>query len=123
MVKMVIGALVGVIIIVLGIYVWYVYMTTFLEEGKHILFALSIIQIGIGIYILFWASHSNDQKIVATEIGVSSQTEQKFGTMIERNNQMMVEYNATADMKDKMSLIKNAAKEEEKKRAEAVAGG
>ena len=67
---MVAGAIVGLLIVLLGIYVWYYYITTFVEEGNHLLFALSLFQIGIGTYILFRASRSNNQGFKTDDIGM-----------------------------------------------------
>jgi hypothetical protein len=60
MIKVIAGALVGIAIIILGIFVWYTYISSFAFGANHLLFPLSIIQIGIGIYVLFWASNSSD---------------------------------------------------------------
>ena len=90
---MVAGAIVGLLIIILGIYVWYMYITTYVEEGNHFLFGLSLFQIGIGIYILFRASRSNNQGYKTDDMGlrIKDNTEQADQT----NNAVSTDANPT----------------------------
>jgi hypothetical protein len=119
--KMIAGALVGLIIIIQGIYVWYVYMTTFLTQGNHVLFALSIFQIGVGIYILFRASKSTEQKIQTDEFGFPIKpATQPAQNLLQRNNELIAEYNQKAELRDKLKIIESAAESQEK--AEKNAG-
>jgi hypothetical protein len=60
MFKSIMGALIGIAIIMLGFYVWYVYVTSLGRESNSFLFWLSLSQVGIGTYVLFWASKSSD---------------------------------------------------------------
>jgi hypothetical protein len=115
MLKMIAGALVGIVIIVQGIYVWYIYMTTFLTQGNHVLFALSIFQVGVGIYILFRASKSSEQKIQTDEFGFPIKpATQPAHNLLEQHSHMLEEYNHTADLRDKLKIIESAAESQEK---------
>jgi hypothetical protein len=115
MVKMIAGALIGLFIIIQGIYVWYVYMTTFVEQGNHILFGLSIFQIGIGIYILFRASKSNEQKMKTNEFGFPiTPAAQPAGGVLQKNNELVHEYAQTSELRDKLKMIETAAESHEK---------
>jgi hypothetical protein len=115
--KMIAGALVGIAIILLGIYVWYYYITTLVEEGNHTLFALSLIQIGIGIYILFKASKPKDQSFQTNEIGMPIvQNSNEGGNILKRNAELMQSWHKTADFRDKMQVLHAAADEEDKQK-------
>lgn len=107
--KMIAGAIVGILIIILGITVWYFYMTTFLEEGNHILFPLSLIQIGVGVYILFRASKASEPVVTDTEIRPIVHEEAL--NVIERNKELMQEYDKNAVFKDKLKMVRKAADE------------
>lgn len=106
----------GLAIIALGIYVWYVYITSFINEGNHSLFALSMIQIGVGVYILFKASKSNTEQLMPSDdMGMPIKLEQvKSGGILQRNADLMKDWHKTADLKDKLSVLKEAAKDQEK---------
>lgn len=109
---MITGALIGVVIIFLGIYVWYVYITTFVHEGNHSLFALSLVQIGVGVYILFRASKSTEHIVTDTEIRpIVHEDEQN---VLEKNQQLMKEYDKNAVFKDKLKMLSKAADEWQK---------
>ena len=71
MIKTVLGALVGIAIILLGISVWYYYIISFSSTGgNNFLFGLSITQIGIVLYILFWTSrHADPYGLKAAQSG------------------------------------------------------
>src|SRR5687767_9923120 len=98
MVKMIAGALVGLAIIILGIYVWYIYITTFVGLGDHLLFVLSIIQIGIGVYILFKASKSTEKMMQSNDMGMPVTPEQVSSSgILQRNSLLMSEWHKNAD--------------------------
>lgn len=108
---MIAGALVGIAIIGLGIYVWYIYITTFVTSGNHSLFVLSLIQIGVGIYILFKASNSTDTETPEQDIPIE-QYSSTFSSLLERNNALSHDWHKNADFKDKLTILKEAADNE-----------
>lgn len=115
MLKAVAGALVGIAIIILGVYVWYMYILSLEKGGNHFLFALSLIQIGIGIYVLFWASKNSDPFHLQSEKIVQTEVKQKdFGELLKRNNEIVQQYNKTADFRDQLKIMQVAAEEAEK---------
>jgi hypothetical protein len=110
--KMIAGALLGVIIIILGIYVWYVYMTTYLEQGNHFLFGLSMVQIFIGIYVLFKASKPAVFTESANEASVTNSNKKGFESLLQRNNEITEEWHKTADFRDRLKVLKVATAEQ-----------
>jgi hypothetical protein len=113
--KMIAGALIGIVIIIQGIYVWYVYMTTFLTEGNHILFGLAIFQVGVGIYILFRSSKSNEPKIQTDEYGFTIKPASPKDSLLARNNELSKNWQKTTEFRDKLKMIQGVAEEQEKK--------
>ena len=89
-------------------------MTTFVEEGNHILFALSLFQIGVGVYILFRASKPPEQTIQSNEFGMPI-TKPTGESLVEKSTEMMNTYQRTSEFRDKLKLLQGAVKDQEKK--------
>ncbi len=114
MIKAIVGAMIGLVIILLGFYVWYIYMLSLEKGGNHLLFALSLIQIGIGIYVLFWASKSSDPFHLNPHPYQPVEVKKRdLGDLLNRNNEITKEWSKTVVLKDKLKVLQVASKEKE----------
>jgi len=108
--KVALFTVLGLVGLIGGIVVGYLFLTSINNSPSYIFLGLSLFLLGGGVFCLFKATNSNQQKLSTLpvpDIG-SVGTEE----MLKRNNAITSEWNKTNDERDKLKMLEMAANAE-----------
>ncbi len=103
----------GLIIIIAGIIVGYLYLVSTTEGQNFLLLALSLGLIAGGLFILGRVGETVYNLNTQTEEEPQTENKQGFESMLEKNNAMVADYANTAKTRDQLKILEIAGAAEE----------
>jgi len=112
-IKLILGAFLGLFLIACAIATAFFYLTGLADGSSPLLFVLSIVLVSAGVYILYRAGRINiNQANIKVDQPVNKA---KTINPLERNSQLIAEYAKTSEAADRLKVLEMSAKAEEEK--------
>lgn len=103
--KTIIQALIGVIIVGLGVYTTYTYVGTINTGGNLILLLLSLLLISLGVYFLI-RSGKSDNTVINKGLGVKTNLGNTgLASVLEKNNSLSSRWSKTIEKRDRLKML------------------
>jgi hypothetical protein len=115
MLKTIGGVILSLLIAALGLYFASIYVTTRNEGSSPILVGIGGVFIGAAVYCLFLTIKSRTRMNVDLSLAPQeSDAANGSGSILRKNNDMINDYNKTANTRDKLKVLEAAGAAEEK---------
>lgn len=106
--------LLGVSLAVLGIFLLYLFFTSLNNKTNYLFLLLSFVFLGGAVFLFIHAEKSDTvilKRVKPEESGILTETSKKAGltSKIQKNNEMIAEWNKTNETRDKMKMIEMSA--------------
>lgn len=109
------GVILSLAIAALGIYFASIYLTTREEGSSPVLVGICALFIVVALYCLFKTikSHFTPAPNESLDLELSKSSAESESGIIQKNNEMIQDYNKTANARDKLKVLEAAAAAEE----------
>lgn len=104
----------GFLCILLGMYVGYIYLSGLTNGGNLLLFCLSIVFIGIGIFFLIRSGKSDDTVIAKPDIttSINDDVTVQSNSLLKRNSDLISQWRKTDEQKNRLKILQISATDE-----------